>query len=321
MLRYFTNRLLALLPKILLITAIIFIGLELLPGDIVTRSVAPEELINLTDADIERLREAKGLNDPAVVRYFRWLGDLTKGNFGYSLASGSAISTVLATSLPATIELAIFGLILSTIFGISLGFLSAVKQNTLIDHASSVVGMVGISVPEFFFGMLFILIFSINLQWLPTGGRVSQSDPSLLGHLKHMVLPATCLGISLTATLMRYTRNSMLDVMNKDYIKTARAKGSSEFSVYVKHCFRNGCAPVMMLLISRLGFLVSGTTIIETVFNYPGMGSLLLSSITTKDVPVAMTILLMISLTVLITCFIADLLLAFLDPRVRFGKE
>lgn len=321
MLQYFVKRLVAMIPKVLLITAAIFFAMEILPGDVITRSIPVEELAEMSEAEIEKLREAKGLNDPAVIRYFRWLGDIAQGHFGYSYGSGADIGHVLATRLPATIELAIFGLILSTVFGIGFGFLAAVKQNSPLDYSSTFLGMVGVSVPEFFFGMLFILLFAINLQWLPTGGRISQDDLTFWGHLKHMIMPSVCLGIGLTATLMRYTRNSMLDVMNKDYIKTARAKGASEFLVYVKHCFRNGCAPVMQLLVGRLGMLISGTTVIESVFNYPGMGGLLLSAIAIKDVPVVMTILLLISLTTLVTAFIGDFLLACLDPRVRFGKE
>ena len=309
------------IPKILLITAAIFFAMELLPGDVITRSIPVEDLANLSEAEIEKLREAKGLNDPAIIRYFRWLGGLIHGDFGYSYGSGADIGEVLATRLPATIELSVFGLILSTIFGIGFGFLAAVKQNSPIDYCSSFLGMVGVSVPEFFFGMLFIMLFSVNLHWLPSGGRISQADPTFWGHIKHMILPSVCLGIGLTATLMRYTRNSMLDVMNKDYIKTAREKGAPEITVYIKHCFRNGCAPVMILLVARLGMLISGTTVIESVFNYPGMGSLLLSSIAVKDVPVVMSILLLVSLTTLVTIFIADFLLAFLDPRMRFGKE
>lgn len=321
MLQYFIKRLLALIPKLLLITLIIFFALEALPGDIVTRSIDPELLSTLTEAQIDALREAKGLNDPAYIRYFRWLGGLFRGEFGYSLGTGASIRSLLASRLPATMEIVVLGLIISTVLGILFGFLSAIKQNSAWDYASGVMGMLGISIPEFFFGMLFILVFAIQLKWFPTGGRFDLNSPGFWGHLKHIIMPAVSVGISLVATLMRYTRNSMLDVMNKDYIKTARSKGLRESVVYTKHCFRNGCAPVMILLISRLGFLISGTTATEIVFNYPGMGSLMLSAITVQDTPVAMMILLLTSTSVLICCFVADIVLAFLDPRVRFGEE
>ena len=146
-------------------------------------------------------------------------------------------------------------------------------------------------------------------------------DTGLWGNLQYLIMPAFCLAIGLIAYLMRVTRNSMLDVMNKDYVKTARAKGETENVVFIKHCFRNGCTPVVLVLIGRISMLVSGTTIIETVFNYPGMGMLLVSAITQKDLPVAMMVLLLCSIMVLVTSFLGDVAIALLDPRVRFGKE
>lgn len=321
MLQYFIKRFLVLIPKLLLITLIIFFAMELMPGDILTRTMDPETISGLNEAQLEQLREAMGLNDPAFVRYFRWMGGLFSGDFGYSLNSGTAVAELLAQRLPATLYLTAFALLISTVIGIGLGFLSAIRKNTPVDYTCSVVGMVGISVPEFFFGMLFILVFAVQLAWLPSGGRVDGEDLSLWGYIKHMILPASTMSIALVATLMRYTRSSMLDVMGKDYIKTARAKGLKDGKVYVKHCFRNGCAPVIPLLIGRLGILISGTTIIETVFNYAGMGSLFVATLVSKDTPVVMTILMLTSLTVLVTTFLADVVLAMLDPRVRFGEE
>lgn len=321
MLQYFMKRLLVLLPKLLLITLVIFFAMELMPGDVVSRSLDPEQIAGLTAEQLEILREAKGLNDPAIVRYFRWLVGLFQGDFGYSLNSGTPVRVLLAQRLPATLSLAALGLVFSTILGIGFGFVAAIKKNTPLDYSCTAAGILGISIPEFFFGMLFIMVFSITLKWLPASGRVSVDDTSIWGYLKHLIMPSFCLGIALIATLMRYTRSSMLDVMGKDYIKTARAKGLRESVVYTRHCFRNGCAPVMLLLVGRLGMLISGTTIIENVFSYPGMGNLFLGTLTTKDTPVCMTILLLTSSAVLITTFLSDIVLAFLDPRVRFGKE
>lgn len=321
MLQYFIKRLLVLIPKLLVITLIVFFAMELMPGDIVSRTIDPETIAEMSPQQLENLREKMGLNDPAIIRYFRWMAGLFNGEFGYSLGSGVAVLELLRQRLPATLALALVGLILSTIFGIGFGFLSAVKKNSPIDYTCSVVGMVGISVPQFFFCMLFILVFAVQLAWLPSGGRVSVDNPTIWGFLEHLILPGTALGLGLVATLMRYTRSAMLDVMGKDYIKTARAKGLKEVIVYTRHCFRNGCAPVMILLIGRLGMLISGTTIVETVFNYPGMGSLFFGALTTKDTTVCMTILMLTSATVLVTTFISDIVLAFLDPRVRFGKE
>jgi len=321
MLQYFIKRFLVLLPKLLVITLLVFFAMELMPGDVLTRTIDPETMAGLTEEQLDALREAKGLNDPAIFRYFRWLGGLFSGDFGYSLTSGTAVGVLLAQRLPSTLLLAAAGLLISTIIGIGFGFASAIKKNSPIDYTCSVMGMVGISVPQFFFCMLFVLVFAVQLAWLPAGGRVDAENPSTWGYIEHLIMPSICLAIGLVATLMRYTRSSMLDVMGRDFIKTARAKGLKEAVIYTRHCFRNGCAPVIILLIGRLGILISGTTIVETVFSYPGMGTLFLGSLGTKDTTVCMTILMLTSVTVLVTTFITDIVLAFLDPRIRFGKE
>ena len=309
------------LPKLLIITALIFFGMELIPGDALTRTVDPELLKNLSLEQIEELREAKGLNDPAVIRYFRWLGGLFKGDLGYSTTSGTAVSKLIAARLPATIELCSVAALLAAIFGIFLGCQSARHKNTLIDYGNTVLGLVGTSVPEFFFGMCFIMLFSLQLHWLPSGGRMTVGKEAFFDRIEYMIMPASCMAISLTAYLMRLTRNALLDVMNKDYVKTARAKGEKESVIFIRHVFRNGCTPVVLLLILRLSLLVSGSTIIETVFNYQGMGLLLVTSVTGKDLPVAMATLLLCSVMVLVTSFLGDIAIAMLDPRVRFGKE
>ncbi len=321
MFQYFLKRLLALLPKVLIITLLVFFGLEMIPGDAVTRAFPPDQLRSLTEAQIEALRESRGLNDPAPVRYVRWLGDLLRGDMGYSTVSGNAISDVLKTRLPATVELCGLALLISSVLGILLGCTSARHKNSLIDYFNTTLGILGTSVPDFFYGMCFIMLFALRLKWLPTGGRSGVGDTGLWGNLQYLIMPAFCLAIGLIAYLMRVTRNSMLDVMSRDYVKTARAKGESERVIFYKHCFRNGCTPVLILLISRFSFLVAGTTVIETVFNYPGMGLLLITAITGKDMSVAMMILLLVSLMVLFTSFLTDMITALMDPRVRFGKE
>jgi len=321
MLQYFIKRLLAFIPKLLVITLLVFFAMELMPGDILSRTIDPETMAGMSEEQLENLREAMGLNDPATIRYFRWLKGLLNAEFGYSLGGGTAVSELLAQRLPATLILSATGLLFSTIIGLGFGFVSAIKKNSPIDYTCSIVGMIGISIPQFFFSMLFILVFAVQLAWLPSGGRISADNPTIGGYIQHLILPSIALVVEQIATLMRYTRSSMLDVMGSGYIKTARAKGLKESIVYTRHCFRNGCAPVMLLLISRLGMLISGTTIVETVFNYPGMGTLFLSALKTKDTPVCMTILMLTSLTVLVTMFIADIVLAFLDPRIRFGEE
>jgi len=320
MLQYFIKRLLAIIPKLLIITILIFWGLDLIPGDALSRSMSNEQYVKLSEKQKEEMRENMGLNDPFIIRYFKWIKNIAKGDFGYSAITGASVNSMLAKRIPATLELSLIGLAIATVFGILLGFIAAIKKNKPIDFTLTTVGMIGTSVPDFFFGMTFILIFAVQLNWLPTGGRSGLGEQAFFERFKYLILPSICMGINLTANLMRYTRNSMIDVMNKDYMKTARAKGLTERQVNIRHCFRNGCTPVMMLMLSRFAYLVSGSVVIETVFNYPGMGNLMVNAITTTDLQVAMSILLLVSLTVLFSCFLADILLAALDPRIRFGK-
>ncbi len=320
MLKYFVKRFLSIIPKILVISVLIFLGMQLIPVDPLTISMNPDQLAGLSEEQLDQMREEKGLNDPLPVQYFRWLGGLVKGDFGYSLQSGAAINELVAARFPATLELALVAVVVGSILAIFMGCISALFKNTPLDYTNTVLGLLGSSVPDFFFAMGFILIFAIRLAWLPTGGRMEVGHEALLDRIPYMVLPVICMAIGMIPYLMRLTRNSMLDVMNKDYVKTARAKGLSEPAIFVKHVFRNGCTPVVICLIGRLNMLVAGSMVIETVFSYPGMGMLMVSSITANDMSTAMICLFICALIVLLTTFLSDIATALLDPRVRFGK-
>lgn len=318
MIKYILRKLLEMIPKLLIISLIVFFALQMLPGDPITRTVPPDTYAQMTEAQLEALREKLGLNRPLIIQYFSWLGKLLTGDFGYSQSTGSNIATMLATRLPFTIELAFWGLMFANIIGIFLGFLAAVKKNTLIDYGCTTLSVIGISVPEFFFGLIFILFFALKLKWFPTGGRLDpKSDGSFLSRIPYMILPAITLGIGLLATLTRYTRSSMLDVLNKDYIKTARSKGLTDIVVNIKHGLRNALTPVLVLLCFRLPFLVSGTVVIETVYNYPAMGSMILSAISAGDMPVVMITTMAVAVVTLFASNLVDILTALLDPRVR----
>ena len=321
MFKYFSLRLMSLIPKLLVISLIIFIGLQFVPGDPITRTISPEVLAQLNPVQLEDLRTKLGLNDNLVIQYVHWMGNILTGNFGFSLVTGGNIREIIAQRLPRTFELAGCGLFIATFFGIILGFISAIKQNSFIDHFNSIVGMIGISVPEFFFGLCGILLFAIKLKWLPTGGTMEFGKEGFLDRIPYLVMPSICLGISYIATLMRYTRSSMLDVLGKDYIKTARSKGLSEVNVYIKHGFRNALIPIMVIMVLRIPMLVGGTVIIETVFNYPGMGSMLLSAISGADMPLVMITAMIIAAVILLSSFLVDIFTAVLDPRIRFNTS
>lgn len=321
MLKYFGIRLLSLIPKLFIISIIIFLGLQLVPGDPISRTVPPDKLAEMDPDKVEQLRENLGLNDSMPERYGKWIGDILQGDFGYSLSTRGEINKIIANRLPATLELAAIGLLWATIFGLVFGFISAIKQNTMADYSLTTLGIIGISVPQFFFGLVGILVFGVILKWLPVGGRMGVGEEAFFDRIQYLVMPSIVLGIVYIATLMRYTRGSMLDVMGKDYIKVARSKGISEVNVNIKHGFRNALIPVMVIIIMRLPYLVAGTVVIETVFNFPGMGSMLVDAISGTDLPIVMITTLLIAVVILCASFFVDVLSAMLDPRIRLGSD
>lgn len=306
------------IPMLLLITFLIYLGMELMPGDVVSYMIGPEAAAQIDPAALEEVREALGLNEPFIVRYFKWLGGIIKGDLGYSLMSGVPISQIISSRLPATLELATAALCFSTFFGVILGVLSALKKGGLLDNILTVAGMLGLSFPNFFFGLLAIFFFSLNLGWLPVGGRSTPGVNTFKDHLSHLILPALTMGTSLTAGVMRYSRDGMLETMNKDFILTARSKGLPEWRVNFVHGFRVGMTPVLVLVGFRLPKLVAGTVVIEEVFQWPGMGERFVKAIRAQDFPVAMMIALFIVSAVLIASLLVDILTAWVDPRVRF---
>ena len=318
MVKYTIKKLLTLIPKMLAISLILFMALEALPGDALSRSVDPQLYAEMTEAQREERREVLGLNDPTAVRYFRWLTGILKGDFGYSTSTGQSIGKMLAGRLPYTMELAFYGLALATILGIILGFLAAIKKNTIIDYLCTTISVCGVSLPEFFFGIVWLTVFVLTLHWFPSGGRMPVGDDSFVARIPYMVLPISVMAISMTSNLVRYTRSSMLDVLSKDYIKTARSKGMSEVKVNFKHAFRNALIPIMTMIIGRLPVLVGGSIVIETVFNYAGIGSMAMEALTAGDIPVVMVTTMATAVLVLLASTLIDLVTGLLDPRVRF---
>jgi peptide/nickel transport system permease protein len=230
------------------------------------------------------------------------------------------IGNVLRERLPATLELSGTALILSSILGSALGTISALKRYSLTDNALTVAGMIGVSVPEFFFGLVAIVVFALNLHWLPVGGRLLPSYTAYWDHIPNLILPALVLSIMMTAGVMRYARSSMLDALSREFIKTARSKGLPEWRVNLLHGFRVALTPVIVLIGFRLPILIGGSVIIEQVFQWPGLGNLFVTAVRNKDLPVVMTIALLSVMLVLVVSLIIDVLTALIDPRVRLGS-
>ena len=316
-LQYVLKKLLLMIPMVLVITFLIYWGLDLTPGDPISYMFSPDQLANIDPRKLAEMRELYGLNDPFFLRYLKWLWQLLQGNFGYSITNGVAIKDLLAQLFPATLELSLAALFISTILGSVLGILSALKKGSLGDNLLTVAGMIGVSIPQFFFGMVCIVVFALNLGWLPIGGRTAPGMTGAFAHLKFLILPASVLGISLTAGVMRYARSSMLDTMNKDYIKTARAKGLPEWRVNLVHGFRVSLTPVVVLIGFRLPTLIGGSVVIETIFQWPGIGNAFKTAVTGQNYPLVMMIALFSVLAVLMASFLVDILTAILDPRVK----
>jgi len=316
-LKYILRRTLTLVPMLLVVSILVFIALDLTPGDPVSYLLSPETLATVTVEQLDMMRENLGLNAPIYVRYYRWLINVLRGDFGYSLTYGTAISDMLSYRLPATLELSITALLLSGVLGILLGFVSAVRQNSALDYINTVLGILGVSIPAFFVGLLGIRIFAVELQWLPIGGRLVYGVDTFWGRLPNLIMPSLTLAIALLASLMRYTRSSMIDVLGMDYVKTARSKGLRESAVYLRHVFRNALAPVLHLLLSRIPMLIGGSIVIESTFGWAGMGEMLINGISSKDYPVIMMVVMATAVLVLVASLLSDICTAVLDPRVR----
>jgi peptide/nickel transport system permease protein len=314
---YFTRRLLYLIPMLLGISFLIYLGLELTPGDILSYLLPPEAIADLKPEELIAMREALGLNDPFIVRYLYWLGGILQGDFGYSLASGVPISKLVLERIPATLELSIAALLFSTLFGVILGSISALKRGSLMDNSLTVFGMIGVSIPEFIFGLIALVVFALQLEWLPVGKRLMPGYDSYWDHMPHLVMPSMVLGLIMTAGVMRYTRSSMLDSLNKEFIRTARSKGVPEWRVNFIHGLRVALIPVVVLIGFRLPMLIGGTVIIEQVFQWPGIGDLFVNAVRGQNYPLVMMISFLSVTAVLFASFLIDLLTALLDPRIK----
>ena len=317
MLAYFIRRLLFLIPMMLVISFIIYLGLELTPGDAVSRMLPPDATINMKAEELEKIRESLGLNEPFIVRYFLWLGGVLQGDFGYSLASGVPIKDIVLDRLPATLELSITALILSSVLGVLFGSISALKRGTVTDIIFTIFGMLGVSVPVFIFGLIALVIFALNLGWLPVGQRILPGYDSYWDHMPHLIMPAGVLALMLTAGVMRYSRSSMLDSLNKEYIRTARSKGIPEWRVNFVHGLRVALIPIVVLIGFRLPMLIGGAVIIEQVFQWPGVGELFVFNVRSQNYPLVMMIAFFSVLAVLLASFFIDLFTAILDPRIK----
>ena len=301
-----TRRLLQSLVVVLGVSFVVFFILHL-TGDPALVLLPPET----SPEDVQKFREVMGFNDPFLVQYGRFLAGAVRGDFGQSVRHGEPAFGLVAERLPATFELAGAGLALALVLAIPAGIVSAVRRNTLLDYVSTVVALLGQSMPTFWLGIMLILLFSVQLQWLPSSGR---------GTLDHLILPAITLGLFTTARITRLTRSGMLEVLNQDYIRTARAKGVSNPPVVWKHALKNAAIPIVTIVGIELGTLLGGSVITETIFAWPGVGRLSVQAIYNRDYPVVQAAVFLLATTFVVVNLLVDLAYSYLDPRIRLTR-
>ncbi|MGH7335921.1 MAG: nickel ABC transporter permease [Candidatus Rokuibacteriota bacterium] len=258
--------------------------------------------------DVIRFREVMGFNDPFIVQYGRFLAGALRGNFGQSIRHGEPAFDLVIERMPATFELAGAGLLIALCLAIPAGIISAVRRNTLADYVATVVALLGQSMPTFWLGIMLILVFSVQFNLLPSSGR---------GGLAHLVLPAVTLGLFTTARITRLTRSGMLEVLNQDYIRTARAKGVSNQPVVWKHALKNAAIPIVTIVGIELGTLLGGSVITETIFAWPGVGRLSVQAIYNRDYPVVQAAVFLLATTFVLVNLLVDVIYTYLDPRIR----
>ncbi len=305
MLGVIVRRLISMVPIILGVTIVVFLIMHLAPGCPTTIMLgdhaSPEAIVEL--------RARLGLDDPISIQYLRWLSRVVRGDFGRSIHTRQPVLDMILQRLPATVELTLTAMILSLLIAIPVGIISSTKRYSIFDHAGMVGALFGVSMPVFWQGLMMILLFSFILGWTPISGR---------GDISHLILPAITLGTGMAALVARLTRSSMLDVIRQDYITTARSKGLVERIVIIKHALRNALIPVVTIVALQLPVLFGGAVITETVFAWPGMGRLIVTSIFVRDFPVVQAAVLIIAVLVILANLLADILYIFIDPRIRY---
>lgn len=336
--RYLVRRLLETLPVIIGVSILVFLLIRLIPGDPAVAMLGERA----SEENVAAIRERLGFNKPIAEQYFIWIGHMLQGDLGNTVRGNIPIARELASRFPATIELSLSALTLATIIGVPIGIVSAVRRNSFIDSASMMGALLGVSIPIFVLGLILIYIFGVALGILPFVGRLT-SLPSELGieritglytldsilsgswnglgeTLTHLILPAVTLMTVPLATTARITRSAMLEVLNQDYIRTARAKGLAEGVVIYTHALRNALLPIITVIGLQLGSLLSGAVLTETIYSWPGVGKWLFDSIVARDYPIVQSVTLIIALIYIVVNFLVDILYTVADPRVRVSE-
>jgi ABC-type dipeptide/oligopeptide/nickel transport system permease component len=321
---YILKRLFQIVPTVLMITFVVFVMMQSIPGDPVVALLGDA----YTEEDAIKVREAYGLDRPALVQYVIWLGKLVRGDWGTSILSGRPVLSDVLVRLPVTLELIVLSMGIALLISIPAAIIGALRQNTWADYTATTIAMVGVSIPEFFIGVLLLLVFSIGLGGLlPSSGWVylpgtcpmMVCGTSLWGNMQHVLMPALALGVGRAALLTRLLRASMLEVVRTEYVTTARAKGLSEWPVVFKHALKNALIPTVTVMGLQVGFLIGGAIVVETLFAMPGLGTFGIDAIISRDYQQVQGFALITALAFVVINLLVDLTYTFLDPRIRYA--
>ncbi len=306
------KKILTAIPVLLVVSIVLFLLLNVMPGD----AADSMSTMDATAEEVEALRESLGLNDPMYIQYLRWLKNVLKGDFGISFLNGASVTEKIVTRLPVTLELTLLAMLIAVAIALPMGVLSATHRNSAIDAIASFISMIGVAVPHFWLAMMLIIIFSVNLHWLPASGFTPISQ-GLGKNLIKMIMPAFSVGLGFAATVMRQTRSNMIDVLGTDYISTAKAKGMSKSVVVWKHGVRNALIPVITVIGMQTGRLFGGAIVVETLFGLPGIGTAIVQSIFSRDYQMTMGCVMMVAVIIILINTIVDIFYVIIDPRVR----
>lgn len=331
--KYFIKRLALTIPTLIGVSIIVFLLIHMIPGDPIDIMLGDR----VTDEARLLLEERLGLNEPLHIQYWQWFSNAMRGDFGRSIRSNQPVAEEIMNRLPATVELTVVALFIAVFFGIIFGVSAARHRNTIIDQSMIGFSLLGVSIPIFWLGMMLIFLFSVTLDWLPVSGRLTMGTSiphvtglylvdsllagkinSFIDALKHLIMPAFSLATVSLALVVRVTRSSMLDVLSEDYIRTARAKGVRESKVVYIHALKNALIPVVTVIGLQLAKLMGGAILTETVFSWPGIGRLLVTSISFRDYPVVQGVVFFVAFAFILINIIVDLFYAYLDPRIRY---
>ena len=316
MVKYIARKMFAVLTVLFVVSFVTFFIIHLTPGD-------PARVMLGADASeeaVENLREQMGLNRPLPVQYVEWLGNVLRGNLGDSIFMKGSMTSIIGLRMKPTVELTVFALVIAVFIAIPTGILAARGRGRLVDQGMMAVSMLGVSVPNFLLGLLLVLLFAVKLKLFPAAGYKEIQEAGLLEHLRYLLLPAVSLGLMHAALLSRMTRSAVLEVLNKDYIKMAKAKGVRAFSLMFRHALRNALIPVITVIAQSFVSLLAGALVTETVFNIPGIGKLVIDSISRRDYEVVQAMVLLIAVVNVLIMFLLDILYGIIDPRIRSGK-